>query len=662
MSRAVVSFAVAVSVAACGQPKREPQAVVWPTPSGEALAGGDWPSYNRDLAGQRYSPLAQIDTGNVANLIEAWAYPLGRDEASAGLYGGSELTPLVVGGLMYFATANRVMAVHSETGEPIWAFAMDRGAPSRRGLTFWPGDAQTPARIFFTSGRRLIGLEANTGRKAAGFGVGGEVAMPVVYYAAPTRFENLLVVGSNTAPGSVRAYDARTGDEVWAFQSVPQPGEPGHDTWESDAWRDQPNLLLWSFSFTVDVDRGILYAPFESPGPDDNYGGDRPGANLFGDTLVALDVRTGRRLWHFQTVHHDLWDYDLPAPPVLLDVEIDGADVPALAQPSKNGYLYVLNRLSGEPVFGVEERPVPASDVPGEQSSPTQPIPVKPPPLARTTYVAKDLVTDADTTPEHARFCRDLVERSGGLDNAGPFTPYAFRKPNAEGHSTIVFPGSLGGANWGGMAADPRAATVFVNTTDIGGIGWIEPTPVPDEASDENEDEDDEDFGLEPPYRRMSAVGGPLARFWSNDAPAASPGNAFRAGELAWPCQKPPWGELIAVSVATGEVVWRVPLGITEQLPDSRRRTGRPNMGGPIATAGGLVFVGASNDRRFRAFDSETGEELWVAPLPMSAHAVPITYMGRNGKQYVAIVAAGASAIDDAVAPDASALVVFALP
>jgi glucose dehydrogenase len=621
------------------------------------LSAADWPSYNRDLAGTRFSPLAQIDTDNVANLVQAWSFPVGRDEASAGLYGGSELTPLVVGGLMYLATSDRVVAVHSETGEEIWRFVLDAGAPSRRGLAYWPGEGGTPPRIFFTSGRRLIALEAGNGRKAPGFGVEGEVAMPVVYYSAPTVFENLLIVGSNSAPGSVRAYDARTGTQVWEFQSVPKPGEPGHDTWENDAWRGQPNVLSWSFSSTIDVDRGILYTVFESPGSDDNYGGDRPGANLFGDTLVALDVRTGRRLWHFQTVHHDLWDYDLPAPPVLLDATVDGEPVPLLVQVSKTGFLYVLDRITGQPIFGVEERGVPQSAVPGEHSSPTQPIPVKPPPLARTTYSPQDLVTAEDTTPQHAEICRELVERSGGLDNAGPFTPFAYRAPGEAAHSTIVFPGSLGGANWGGAAADPRRATVFVNTTNLGSIGWIEPTPAP-------EDELGEVSSLSGslPYQRASAVGGPLARFWANDAPAGSSGNAFHAGTRAWPCQKPPWGELYAVNAATGDVAWHVPLGITDELPESRQHTGRVNIGGPIATAGGLVFIAATNDRRLRAFDARSGEELWAAELPMSAHAVPITYMGRNGKQYVAVTAAGAEGIDDPAAPDAASLVVFALP
>jgi quinoprotein glucose dehydrogenase len=582
---------------------------------------GEWPSYNRDLAGTRYSPLTEITTANVRRLARAWSYALPRHPSSGSLSGGYELTPIVVDGMMYVAAADRVVALRPESGAEIWRFPMDRDAPSRRGVTYWPGDTQTRARLFFTAGRRLIALDAGTGRKAPGFGMGGEVEMPVVYNSAPTRFENLLVVGSNGPPGSVRAFDARTGAQVWVFDSVP------------------------GFSMTVDIDRAILYAVFESPGPDDYYGGNRPGDTLFGNSIVALDVRSGKRKWHFQTVHHDLWDYDLPAPPGLLDVTIGEATVPVLAQVTKQGYMFILNRVTGEPVFGVEERAVPQSDVPGERSSPTQPIPVKPAPLARVSYDDADLVTAADTNEQHAQFCRELRDRSGGFVNEGPFTPYVYRPPGAEPRSTLLFPGSIGGANWGGTASDPTLGYVFVNTMNEGSIGWIEPSEQPPDA-----------------YRRMSAVGGPLSRFWWNDASADSGGNELGGSERAWPCQKPPWGQLLAVDVATGEIAWQVPLGITEQLPAGKQRTGRLSMGGPIATAGGLVFIGATNDRRFRAFASRSGEQLWVAELELSAHAVPITYLGGDGKQYVAIVSGGAAAIDNPDTPDAQALVAFALP
>ena len=657
----ILSLLLSTALIACDKPVPEsPSAVAAPKPraQADATAAADWPNYNHDLAGTRHSRLAQINTNNVENLEQAWSYPMGRNETTGGLSGGSEFTPIVVNGVLYLAAADRVVALRSETGEEIWRYAMDAGAPSRRGVVYWPGQQDTPARLFFTSGRRLIALNAGTGRRAAGFGNAGEIQMPVVYNGAPTRFENLLIVGSNSPPGSVRAFDARTGTEVWVFNSVPQPGELGHETWKSDGWRDHPNLLHWAFSFTVDVDRGLLYASFESPGPDDYYGGNRPGDNLFGNSIVALDVRTGRRKWYFQTVHHDIWDYDLPAPPGLLDVTINGKTVPILAQAAKTGYMYILNRATGEPVFGIEERPTPQSKVPGEKSSPTQPIPIKPPALARVSYSPEDIVTAADTTAEHAQLCRDLRDRSGGLHNEGPFTPYRYRAPGAQLRSTLLFPGSIGGANWGGTASDPNLGYVFVNTMDEGSIGWIEPTPVDPSAAPIGEGWPSQPL----PFRRMSAVGGPLSRFWANDAAPDSGGNEFAGSELAWPCQKPPWGRLIAVDAASGDIAWQVPLGITEQLPQGKQRTGRLNMGGPITTAGGLVFIGATNDRRFRAFNSRTGAELWTAALPMSAHAVPITYQGSNGKQYVAVVAAGAAAIDNPDPPDAQALVVYALP
>jgi quinoprotein glucose dehydrogenase len=623
----------------------------WPPASAGAVAAGDWPAYNRDLAGTRHSPLRQITPDNVADLRQVWAYAMGRNVTTGSATGGSQLTPLVIGGVLYLATADRIVALRADTGEERWAYTLQRGAPTRRSLAYWAGEGDSAARLYFTSERRLIALDAATGRKAVEFGDDGEIEMPARYDSAPTRFENLLIVGSNAPPGGVRAFEARTGALVWTFDALPEPGGLGHETWENGAARDRATVQHSAFAFTIDVDRALLYSVFASPGDNGYYGGDRPGDTLFGNSIVALDVRSGDRKWHFQTVHHDIWDYGLPAPPALLDVAISGRVVPLLALAGKTGYLYVLNRVTGEPVFGIEERPAPQSDVPGEQTAATQPIPIKPPPIARVSFAADDIVTAAETTAEHAQFCRDLRERSGALHNAGPFTPYAYRAAGTPPQTTVLFPGSLGGANWGGTAADPTLRYVFVNTTDAGGIGWIEDVGGSTGAVRAHADA----------YRRTSAVGGPLARFWANDAPPASAGNELAGGELAWPCHKPPWGRLVAVNAATGDIAWQVPLGITQELPEDKQRTGRLNAGGPISTAGGLVFIGAANDRRFRAFDSRTGDELWSAELTMSAHAVPVTYEA-NGKQYVAIVAAGASAIDNPNAPDAQALVAYALP
>ena len=597
---------------------------------------GDWPSYNRDLAGTRYSPLTQIDTGNVHQLTEAWTYRLGRNVTTGDLGGGSQFVPLVIDGVMYLAGADRVAALVAHTGEEIWRFNMN-GTPSRRGLAYRPGDDELPPMVFITVGAQLLAIlpeEQNTTSRT----------MPVAYLGAPVVFENLLLVGSNTPPGSVRAFDAETGSQVWAFHSTPGPGEFGHDTWENDAWQNQPNLFHWAFTLTVDEARGLVFAAFESAGPSDYYGGDRPGDNLFSDTIVALDVRTGERRWHYQTIHHDIWDFDLPSAPGLLDVEIDGETVPILTLAGKTGYMYILNRETGEPVFGIEERPVPQSNVPNERSSRTQPIPVKPPPIAKVDFSTEDIVTPQDTTAEHAQFCRRVVEQSRGFRNDGPFTPYGFREPSSDTPSTIVFPGSVGGANWGGTAADPELGYVFVNTMNEGSFGWIEEDP---------------DY---PGHYRRNSVHGPLSRFWWNETAQDSGGSALSGGESAWPCNKPPWGNLVAVNAVTGEIAWNVPLGITEELPEGRQRTGRLGMGGPMVTAGGLVFIGATNDRRFRAFDSRTGEELWVTRLEMSAYAIPITYRGRDGKQYVAIVAAAASALDDPSPDEVQKLVVFALP
>jgi quinoprotein glucose dehydrogenase len=630
--RALAALA-ALALAACTeQPAAVPQ-VAGAAATAEYLRGGDWPSYNRDLAGTRFSPLDQISRTNVDELRQAWSYPLGA------ALEGSELTPLAIDGVLYVTGADRVTALRGESGAEVWRHTLEQGAPSRRGLAFWPGDATTAARIYFTTGRTLVALEAATGSRVRTFGTGGEVRLPAPFNGTPTRFEDLLIVGSSGAPGGLRAYDARSGAERWSVASATPPAHP-------------------AFSVTVDVDRALLYAAFAGPDGDAFFGGERAPTDGYENSVVALDARTGEPRWRFQTVHHDIWDYDLLAPPALLDVTVGSSVLPVLAQAGRSGFLYVLDRTTGKPLFDVVETPVPPSDVPGETAAPTQPIPSKPPPIARVAFAAEDLATAADTTAEHAAFCRALRDKSGGLQNSGPFTPYRHRAPGAAVRSTLAFPGSLGGAGWGGVAADPHQGLVFVNTSSEGGIGWLERSTA---------DVTSAQTGQGPrvaslPYRRTSAVGGPSARFWSQDAAADSAGNEQEGGPDAWPCQKPPWGELMAVNAASGEIAWRVPLGVTEQLAQDRRRTGRLNVGGPIVTAAGLLFIGATNDRRFRAFDARTGVELWVTELPLSAHAVPITYGGSDGRQYVAVVAAGRLAMDGPGAGDAQSLIAYALP
>jgi quinoprotein glucose dehydrogenase len=617
-------------------------AVLLPAAAADAAKPGDWPMYNRDLAGTRHSPLTQITPRNVARLKRVWSYELGKHPTAGTISGGSELTPLVVGGLMYATTPKAIVALNPDHGTPVWTVTLAKRVPSRRGLAYWAGGAHSAPRLFVTAGSELLALDAKTGAAASGFGKDGIVHMPVRYNGAPTVFENKVIVGSNNPPGSVHVYAADSGKLLWQFDSIAQKG-PQNASWKNDAWMHNSGGLQWAFSMTVDAARRTLFAVFDAPGPFDYYGGDRPGDDLYANSVVALDIDSGRPKWHFQVVHHDVWDYDIPSPPGLIDVTIDGKRVPVAAIATKTGYMYLLNRDTGKPVFGVEERPVPASDVPGEALSPTQPIPVKPPPIARHDFSPADIVTAADTNAKHAAFCRDLARRSGALVNKGPFTPYVFHDGKGPLRSTILFPGSIGGANWGGTASDPSLGYVFVNTMDEASIGWIERTPK----------------GAHLPFRRNSIVG-PTSRFQASEGDPAS-GNIAHAGEDAWPCQKPPWGSLVAVNAASGEIAWKVPLGITDSLPKGKRLTGRLNMGGPITTASGLLFIGATNDRRFRAFDSKTGRQLWVTKLAMSAHAVPITYSGRDGRQYVAIAASGAAAIDNPTPGGVDAIVAFAL-
>jgi quinoprotein glucose dehydrogenase len=630
-----ISFPLVVGFIACGALRTAAQT--------------DWPTFGHDLAGTRYSPLNQINPANVARLKRVWTFHMSADlrgdagptaeamEAHGPIGRAGESTPLVVNGRMYLTTPyNQVVALEPETGKLIWAYALKGGNPAVRGLEFYAGDKQSPPQVVFgTSDAKLISLNAETGKAVPGFGNEGIVDLkqgvlngfPNAFYdlsSPPIIYRDLVITGAHTqespslgAAGDTRAWDMHTGKLIWQFHSVPQPGEVGHDTWEGDSWKGRSGTNVWGM-MTVDSERGIVYMPF-GQSTYDYWGGDRKGANLFGNSLVALDAKTGKLRWYFQSVHHDTWDYDISGPPVLLDVVRNGRKIPAVAEIGKTALLYILDRRTGKPIYGVEERPVPASDVEGEQSWPTQPFPLKPGPLARNSFQASEI---AKVTPEHQKYCTELLANENGMHNLGPFTPYGATL-------SVVFPGTLGGSNWNPMSFDPKLGYLFINTQDLGSIGKVV----------KNKE------GSRTPYARVSPLG-PVGRFWDRDK--------------GWPCQEPPWGRLFAVNVNTGEIAWESVLGVTDDLPAEKQKTGRPNIGGSLATAGGLVFIGATTDSRFRAFESTTGKELWVTKLDASAHSAPMTFRGKDGKQYVVIVGTGGGFLADT--PSADVVTAFALP
>lgn len=590
--------------------------------------GRDWPMYAGDLAGTRFSKLTQIDTANVAQLAPAWTYTLGAP--------GSEATPIVVNGTMYLPSGDSVVALDAVTGQEIWKYPTGKGGAASRGVSYWPGDANNPPRILFTTGTKLAALNAATGKLDPGFGNEGEVELVVPWSGAPAVFKNIVMLGATVGevplgpPGDSRAYDARTGAKLWEFRAVPGPGERGHETWLNDGWKDRSGVNAWGWYLTLDEKTSTLYMPFGSAAAN-YYGGDRPGANLFANSVVAVDARTGKYKWHFQTIHHDLWDADNPPAPGLVDIVRNGKKIPALTQIGKSGYMFILNRETGKPIFGVEERPVPQGDVPGEWYSPTQPFPLKPPPLARVSFKKEDIVTAEDTTPRHAQACQAVYEKNGGFLNEGPFTPWRLHEAGTPPQSNIQFPGQTGAVNWGGTATDPGTGYVYLNSHDMALTGWLE-KKVPGANYGRWTE------GSSQPYDRGSVDGpGPYHGF----SATAKDENGKDLG--SWPCQKGPWARLIAVNANTGDIAWQTPLGLVEGLPEGKRsRMGLSGSAGPIVTAGGLVIIGATNDRRLRAFDSKSGKELWSAKLGRTANANPLTYEGRDGKQYVAVIATDA--------------------
>ncbi len=636
--------AVTLALTACGPAPDETQSATpdaAPPRAQPDVAPGDWPLINRTLAANRYSPLTQITAANVAALAPSWTYQLG---------GPSTAVPIVVDGVMYLPSRDRVVALDGDTGALVWEYVLPtpppppegneppaggRPAASTRGVSYWAGDGTLPPRILFMSRASLIALDAATGTPAAGFGTDGAVDVGVPYGGTPTIFANVAIIGAASGevpqgpPGNPRAFDVRTGEKLWEFQTVPRPGEPFNETW-GDGWEGRGGTNMWAFAAPVDAELGIAYLPIAGPAAN-YYGGDRPGNNVFANSIVAVDARTGEYRWHFQTVHHDLWDTDMPSAGALFPFRRDGMTVPAIAHVGKSAFFYVLDRTTGEPLHEVRETPVPKGDVPTEWYSPTQPIPVRPPPLARVSFSEADLVRPEDTTPEHAEACRDFMEKSGGFYNEGPFSPFLYKAPDAPPKSSIQFPGGTGGVNWGGIAVDPTSGLAFAASHDNALVGWVQ-------DKDPNVTYSFEAVGSKQPYDRASING--VGPFFTFSAPISGQYNerGQPVGPSA-PCQRPPWGKLVAVDANNGEIVWESVLGLNPALPEGKQLVGNVGSAGPTVTAGGVVFVGATNDRRFRAFDARTGAELWSATLSNNAGANPMSYAGRSGKQRVAIVA-----------------------
>ena len=574
--------------------------------------GVEWRFYGGDQGAGRYSPLRQINRSNVGELQVAWTHHTGdaRQRPATTI----ECTPLVVDGIMYITTAEiKVQALAAATGKLLWTFDPFAGSSSRRsrgvnrGVTYWSdGDDR---RIFCCARHHLFGINAKTGKLIESFGEGGRVdlrrdldrdigELSILASTPGPIYKDLLILGTGggegpgpAAPGHIRAFDVRTGKRRWIFHTIPHPGEFGYDTWPPDAWRRSGGANCWG-GMSVDETRGLVFVATGSP-TFDAYGGDRIGKNLFGNCVIALKADTGERVWHFQTVHHDIWDYDIPCQPILLSVRHGGRKVDAVVQVSKPGMVYVLERETGKPLFPIEERPVPKSDMPGEDAWPTQPFPTKPPPFSRQQFFEKDVT---DISPEAHQ---NVMEQYKKL-RAGPiFTP-----PSKEG--TVIFPGFHGGALWGGAATDPERGLIFVSSNEI---PWI--------------------------WRLVDAK--PDAGYRYNFT-----GYIRFEDPSGYPAVKPPWGRLTAIDLNEGKHVWQVTLGEYKELTaQGIPQTGTENIGGSIATRGGLIFIGATKDEKFRAFDTRNGKVLWEAQLEAGGYATPCTYQAQ-GKQYVVIAAGGA--------------------
>ncbi len=619
----------------------------------QQAVNADWPSYGNDPGGMRYSPLDQINRENVSKLKVAWVFHTGEtsDGSGARRRSGFETTPILVDGTLYLTTPfNRVIALDPATGKQFWAYdpAIDLAGEYgdgliNRGVATWldesrPAGKPCHRRIFeATLDARLIALDSATGKPCSDFGGTGWVSLrnvsryiPGQYHmtSPPAVIDDLVVVGSaiddngrvDMPSGVVRAFDARTGVLRWSWDPIPPNPAPGA---ASLASRNTGAANAWSV-MSVDPGRDLVFVPTGSASPD-YYGGLRPGDNKWANSIVALHAKTGKIAWGFQLVHHDLWDYDTASAPLLATVLHDGRKLPVVIQGNKTGMIYVLDRNSGVPVFPVEERPVPQSDVPGEATSPTQPFPVAPPPLVPQKLDPEDAW---GPTPADREACRTMLAK---LRNQGIFTP-----PSLQG--TLAVPGNLGGMNWSGYAFDPQRNLLIVNTNSLPARVRLIPQ---DKVKDNTEDGD---LG-----RQRGAPYAMLRRFLQ------SPSDL--------PCGPPPWGTLAAVDMNEGKIRWQVPLGTMQDFGGKHGPVppGSISLGGPIITAGGIAFIAGTTDAKIRAFDTETGRELWQAELPASGHATPMTYsVGPQHRQFLVIAAGGHRAIPEEQLGDA--LVAFTLP
>jgi quinoprotein glucose dehydrogenase len=627
----------------------------------------EWPTYGNDPGSSRYSPLAEINPQNVNDLKLAWTFHTGDVARGGGTWNGQkvwagstfEATPLMVDETLYVASPfNRIIALDPETGREKWVFdpKLDRIGYygdyfTCRGLATWVDPESPPGqachRTIFEAvlDGRLVAVDGATGQPCSAFGDQGQVSLTTGikteikgeyhFTSPPAVVGDVVVVGSaindnnrvDMPSGVVRGYNARTGALVWAWDPVPRdPSDPARATWQNGADRTGA-ANVWG-PISSDPAHDLVFLPTTSPSPD-FFGGERKGDDRNADSLVALRASTGKLVWAFQAVHHDLWDYDLPSGPSLININRDGQSIAALAQPSKMGYVFTLNRDTGEPVFPVEEKPVPQDGVPGEWLSPTQPVPTAPPRLVADHLDPKDAW---GFTPWDRGKCRDLI---ASLRRDGSFTP-----PSLQG--TLQYPGNIGGTNWGGLAFDRSRGLIVVNQTNIPFIVQLIPR---EQAEHLNRDEGNWEYApmKGTPYvmRRRTLL---------------SP--------LQTPCNPPPWGTLAAVDADTGRIRWQVPLGTMRALMllPLPIHWGTPTLGGPITTASGLTFIGATLDNTFRAFDTANGEELWHAYLTASAMATPITYRARpGGRQYVVVAAGGHGKAGDKLKLDDS-VVAFALP